>query len=890
MTEQKQARPADPAAASPPAGHPPHAEAHAGHPRHGSEPPDHPRYAPDPPAAAAAATHEPGSSGPPANPFALIAPPSEPGSRVTAQTLPGAPPGEGRPAGQATLVVEEGEFRSRLRRPRDLGGALLALLSALFVVAVAMTAQETTRALDSDLEAGQRILPDFIWGALGSVAGLGLVLLPLASAISLLIRRRGRQLLEAIGAMTATAIVLTLASTLIRDYGEDSLYVALTGSPPGSGLAYPTNPMLGGLVAFVTVARLMSRSRWNVLTSVVVISAALVSTVAGSSTAAAQGLSILVGLAIGLLVRYTLGTPTTRPSGTDVATTLINAGIPLVMLRASGGTDSGRRYMAVTQSGDQLDVVVLDRDLEGSGLASTLWRAIRVREADDPTSGLSMRNQLDRAAMMGYAAEAAGVPTPRLELAAQVGADAALLAYRPREGRVVIPGARTQSDLPSHEELDMAWGALGGMQRQFLAHQQLHARNIRYAGADTHLVGLDSGTVAASDVALRLDIAELLVTQSLQTDVESAVASARRVLGDEAVLRGLPVLQRVAMSGPTRSALRGRKQLLNDLRAELLTINPRVDVQPIDLERLKPRTLVTMMLGTVAGYLLLSQLASVSLSEVLAQADWLWAGVALALSLLTYVGATLSVSGFVPDRLSFGRTLQAQFAASFATLVSPPTLGAVAVNARYLNRAGLPAPAAAATIGVSQVAAFVVHVTLMLIVAIAAGTQADLQFNPPRGAIIGIGIAAMIIGGLASISHVRTWLSHRIRPMVEQVIPRLVTVAQRPVKLVEGFGGILLLNVAYCLCLVVAVRAFSDSLTIAAISFVYLAGSTLGQAAPTPGGLGVVEAAIAAGLTAAGLDSGLAVSATLLFRLVTFWLPTVPGWFAFRDLTRRNLL
>jgi uncharacterized membrane protein YbhN (UPF0104 family) len=391
-------------------------------------------------------------------------------------------------------------------------------------------------------------------------------------------------------------------------------------------------------------------------------------------------------------------------------------------------------------------------------------------------------------------------------------------------------------------------------------------------------------------VVLRLDVAELLVTQALQTDVPIAVASARRVLGDEAVLRALPVLQAVALSSPTRAALRGNKQLLKDLRAELLTINPTEAVVPIDLERLKPRMVFTLILGTTAAYLLLSQLAQVNLGDVIAGADWRWAGVALALSFTTYLGATLSLIGFIPDRMSFLRTMEAQFAASFATLVSPPTLGAVAVNARYLNRSGLPPAAAAATVGVSQVAAFTMHVFLMLLVAIAAGTQADLQFNPPRGVIIGVGIAAMIIGGLASIAHVRRWLASRIRPMVEQVIPRLVTVAQRPAKLAQGFGGILLLNLAYCACLVASVRAFSDDLTIAAICFVYLAGSTLGQAAPTPGGLGVVEAAIAAGLTAAGMDSALAVSATLLFRTVTFWIPTVPGWFAFRNLTANGLL
>ena len=70
----------------------------------------------------------------------------------------------------------------------------------------------------------------------------------------------------------------------------------------------------------------------------------------------------------------------------------------------------------------------------------------------------------------------------------------------------------------------------------------------------------------------------------------------------------------------------------------------------------------------------------------------------------------------------------------------------------------------------------------------------------------------------------------------------------------------------------------------------YLAGATIGQAAPTPGGLGAVEAALAAGLTAAGLDGGLAVSAVLLFRLVTFWLPTIPGYLSFNWLTKKGAL
>ncbi|HEX6886687.1 MAG TPA: lysylphosphatidylglycerol synthase transmembrane domain-containing protein [Candidatus Nanopelagicales bacterium] len=808
--------------------------------------------------------------------------------RAPASTPPTPPP----PHTGTTLVVEEGVFRSRLRRPRDLVGAVAALAAAMLVIAVALTAQATTIAIDSDLTTAQQQLPDVLWGALSALAGLGLIVLPVASSISMLLRGRGRQLLEAIAALTVAAIVLTILGSLVRDYGTDALYRALTGLFPSSeSTGYPTNPLLGGLVAFVTTARLLSRPRWGAITALTIGTAAVVATVSGASTVAAQGLSLLIGASIGLLVRYVLGTPTTRPSGSHVAQTLMAGGIPLVMLRARGGTESGRRYLAVTASGEHLDVDVLDRDLEGSGLLGAVWRSIRLRESNDASGGLSMRGSLDHASLMAFAAEAAGVPTPRLLLAAMVSADSALLAFEAPQGRVVVPGGVTDENRPTDVELDAAWQAVALLQQRFMAHQNLHAEHVRYAGAATTLTGLESGVIAAGDVARRLDVAELLVTQALQAGVPAAVASARRVLGDEGVLRALPVLQRVAMSGPTRGWLREHRTLLGDLRSELLAINPQVEFEQIELERLKPRTVITLVLGSVAGYLLLSQLVRINVGDVLSTADWHWAGVAMALSIVTYVGAALSVSGFVPDAMRFLRTVQAQFAASFATLVSPPTLGAVAVNARYLNRSGLPPAAAAATIAVSQVAAFTVHVGLMLVVGIAAGTQADLSFNPPRAVIIGMAVVALVIGAVvASVGAVRRWLTDRIRPMIDQVIPRLATVAQRPVKLIEGFGGTLLLNVAYCLCLVASVRAFSDQGTIAAISFVYLAGSTLGQAAPTPGGLGVVEAALVAGLTAAGVDGALAVSATLLFRLVTFWVPTVPGWFAFRGLTNRGLL
>ena len=122
------------------------------------------------------------------------------------------------------------------------------------------------------------------------------------------------------------------------------------------------------------------------------------------------------------------------------------------------------------------------------------------------------------------------------------------------------------------------------------------------------------------------------------------------------------------------------------------------------------------------------------------------------------------------------------------------------------------------------------------------------------------------------------------------VLPRLALLAQTPSKLVTGVFGMVLLNIAFCVALWASVRAFAGGGTFAAIAIVYLAGSTIGSAAPTPGGVGAVETLMTAGLVTAGVESTIAVEAVLMFRLLTFWLPTIPGYLAFQYLQRSGEL
>ncbi len=781
------------------------------------------------------------------------------------------------------VLIEDAALPRRVRRPLDLARFAVAVLVTAGLVVGACLGTSTAAGLEQDVSSGASMLPDLVVLAMNIVGGIGTLGLPAAAAVSLLLRRRTRQLLDALVALLVAIIVLTAASWLLTRVDAPRLLAALAGSISPSSAS--TAPILGGLIAFSTVARLMSRRPWNAMTVIVIGSLITVQVLNAGITLAGIAASVTTGWAIGLIARYALGTPTTRPNGTEVAAAMGRGGLPVVSLTAEESTSRGRRYRAVTRSGSILRVTVLDRDLEGAGLISAIWTAVRVR-GDLAHSAFNMRRALEHGSLVSYAAQAAGAPLPRLQLAAEIGPDAGLLAHEFVEGTLF-----SDLDELTDADLEAAWRAVRVLQEHQIAHRQLTASHLlRADDGSVWLVGNDTGVIAAGDVVLRIDIAELLVTLAQKSSVDRAVRAGRLVLGTEALARALPTLQPVAMSVQTRRAVRRDKALMNDLRQALIDSRPAGEVEEIRLERVRPRTLVLIVVGSAAAYVLLSQLADVDLVGLLRQANGWWLLAALLLSLVTYAGAAWSLSGFVPERLSFRRTVLAQLAGDFATLVSPPTLGAVAINLRYLQRAGLHPALAAASVGVSQVMAFVVHMILLLGFGIAAGTQTDFTFDPPRLVVIAVVAVLLALIALLAIPQVRKPLIDRVRPTMQEVGPRLITLTQQPGKLLEGIGGVLLLNLAYIGVLLACVEAFGGDLNLSVIAVVYLAGATLGQAAPTPGGLGAVEAALAAGLTAAGLGGGIAVSAVLMYRLVTFWLPTVPGYWAFSWLSKNNAL
>jgi uncharacterized membrane protein YbhN (UPF0104 family) len=168
-----------------------------------------------------------------------------------------------------------------------------------------------------------------------------------------------------------------------------------------------------------------------------------------------------------------------------------------------------------------------------------------------------------------------------------------------------------------------------------------------------------------------------------------------------------------------------------------------------------------------------------------------------------------------------------------------------------------------------------------------AGTSTH-PIRPPTWAYFVVAGLVALAGAVLAVPAGRRLVRARLSPTFGQVVPRLVEVAQRPRKLAVGFGGSIMLSLCYILCLAACVAAFGGSVPLAKIGVVYLTGATLGSIIPTPGGLGAVEAALTAGLTAAGVPGAVAISAVLLFRLLTFWLPVPIGWAALNYLERRQ--
>jgi glycosyltransferase 2 family protein len=783
----------------------------------------------------------------------------------------------------------------RIRKPVDLLRCITSGIEIIVLVVAGVAASATTTGIETDILGASERLHTLLAVARPLVL-FGILIIPVALAVRQLFRRQVRRLAEAVATGVLAGVVTAVLNAALRREVAARLYDAIIMSRPGTSHVAALDPYLAGLVAYATIIGLSGRPGWRNALWLAVGVYGLVHLVDLDTTLLSFLLTLLIGRTIGLGIRYVAGSPSLRPSALQIATALNSADrkvTEMVRLRWAPQAPAwagSRHYAATTSADERLDVTVYDKDQQAAGAVYRLYRSVLLRGQVSRGAPVSTDRTVERRALLTYAAEDAGAPTPRLRAVVRVGPEATVLAFDHHEGTTLAernPGNPGVTDA----ELRNIWDAVSLLHEHRVTHRSLTADRILFTGDDqVMLLDPGDGDVAASDLQVRLDVAQLLAELALYVGPERAADLALAKAGADELVAVVPLLQRAALARSTRAALRRHRDVLPALRRYLLAAVPGGEVAPVQLERIRLRTLVTLVATVAAVYLLAGELARASLSHVMRAADWRWGLVALALSAVTYVGATLELSGFVAERLNYTRTLLVQLAGSFVTLVAPAAVGSVALNIRYLQRRKIPAPVAAASVGVSQVVAFVLHILLLVVFIAIAGAADKHPFRPPTWSYFVL--AGLVVAALAvlAVPAGRRLLRARVQPMLGQVLPRLLEVAQQPRKLAEGIGGALLLTVAYILCLAACVKAFHGSAAFAGIAVVYLTGSALGSIIPTPGGIGAVEAALTAGLVAAGLHGTEAASAVLLFRLLTFWLPVPFGWAALNYLERQDVL
>jgi uncharacterized membrane protein YbhN (UPF0104 family) len=788
-------------------------------------------------------------------------------------------------------IQVEDQLERRIRKPVDLLRCVLSCIEIVALAGAGIAARATTAAVQADIVGASKHIPLALLTLARSLAFIALFILPVALAVQLLARRQPRRLAEAVATGVLAAAVTAVANDLLSREPASQLYDAIIMSRPGTSHIPALDPAVAGLVAYATMVGLIGRPAWRNALWVAVGVYSVVHVVLLHTPMLTLLITVIAGRAIGLAVRYFAGSTSQRPGAQDIAAALTATDLPVTAIkrvRHEGNGVGGSRHYAVTdRDGTRLDVVVYDRDQQAAGAIYRVYRSVRLLAQVPRNAPLSVDRVVERRALLSYAAEDAGAPTPRLRALVRVGPEAAVLAYEHHDGTTLAkrnPGC-------SDDELKQIWDAMDRLHARHVTHRGLTADRILLTDdGQAMLLDPGDGDVAASDLQVRLDIAQLIAELARYVGADRAAALALEKAGSDEMLAVVPLLQPVALARSTRKALRHRRDVLPALRTRLLAAVPGGEVAPVQLERIRPRTLLTLVASVAAVYLLAGELAKASLGSVLRSANWHWGIAALALSASTYVGATIALSGFVTQRLPFFRTLLAQVAGSFVTLVTPAAVGGAALNIRYLQRRKIPAPVAAASVGVAQVVAFVLHLLLILVFAAIAGTSAKAPIQPPRWAWFVLAGLVVVALAVFAVPAARRVLRARVSPIFGQVLPRLLEVAQHPRKLALGIGGALVLSLSYILCLAVCVAAFGRPVPIASIAVVYLTGSAIGSILPTPGGLGGVEAALTAGLTAAGLPGAVAVSAVLLFRLITFWLPVPFGWAALNYLEREQAL
>jgi uncharacterized protein (TIRG00374 family) len=668
------------------------------------------------------------------------------------------------------------------------------------------------------------------------------------------------------------------------------------GRPPADALAglntgYPVTQLAVAVAVAATAIPYLSRPVHR-LVSLLLTLAVLAGICGGQALPVNAVSSVALGWGVAAAVHLAVGSPLGLPSAAEITEWITDLHIAVRdITRASRQVWGVELFTGRDEAGKTIELAVYGRDASDARALAKLWRFCLYRDSG-PTLILDRLQQVEHEAYLTLMAGRSGVLVPDVLAGGRFGPsrDATLVTRVP--------------DGPALSQADGAGLADATLDEILLAVVRLRDARIAHGalGGDTIIVSdqgicvRDFRRASASAPAGRLDgdLAAALGAMAVRAGPERTAAAAARVLDADTARAALVHLQRSALDPVTVDALQHHKDLLPQLR-EAVAAGAGIEVPKLaEAKRVSWPNLLFAVGSLIGIWLIIGILSDAGDSlHAIKGASWGWVALTFVFAQLPVVAEGWALLGAATGQLPYGRCVALETSNMFTALVGGD-VAVFALRVRFFQRQGYEAEAAVSAGAIATTASWTVKTLLFLIaIPFAAGS-----FHAPSGSgshetavwvvlavILAAGIAATLI---AVVPRLRRLVSRTVRPHLRNIWANVKTIATEPRKIVYVLAGSTLAQLLVIFALGASLHAVGQHASIATLITVNTVAAIVGGAVPVPGGLGVVEAGLIAGLTSVGIPQDQAVAAVLIQRFFTSYLPPVWGWATLAWMRRRE--
>jgi len=612
--------------------------------------------------------------------------------------------------------------------------------------------------------------------------------------------------------------------------------------------------------------------------------------------------SLAIGWGVTAAVRLVFGSPLGLPSAEDVRLLLEELGIRSSDVHPARRQVWGVAKFEATETGraelpGRIGIEVYGRDASDARLLTKAGRFLLYRDSG-PSLTLTRLQQVEHEAYLTLRAGQAGVAVTEVIEAGTAGPsrDALLVCRLPAGTALSEVDAAGLSDVT----LDEVYRQLLALRRARIAHGAISGDALLVDPAAQTIVVTDFRNVSASASPDQLDrdLAGAIAATAVVVGAERAAASAARCLEPQVLEGALRHLHKPALDPALGRSLRGKRGLLEDVRQRA------AQAKSIDLPKLvEPRrvswpTLIMIIGSLIGGWALIGVLIDVSKSfDTVIGADWLWVVMALVLAQLAYVASAVEGIGSVAGPLPFGRAVAVEIANSFSALAGG-TAAVFATRVRFYQQQGYDTTTALSSGAIMAASSWIAIAVLFGVSLPFAWGSIHIDLTPESGGnsklvwiiLAVVVLVAVVTGLLLAVPRLRRLAAAKVLPKVHDIWGNLKQVASSPRKLALLVGGSFTQELLVAMALSVSLRAFGDHLRLPTLIVVITLAGIIGGISPSPGGMGVVEAGMILGLTAAGVSEADATAAVFIQRLFTSYLPPIWGWITLMWLRKREYL